>query len=97
MKEREAFANAMNWQQAAEIWEAYYKQENNKLKQAKAASNIALAYEMLSDLEKSHQWISISYSLFEEVTRYNSLERKRALLYKSEIERRKNNENRLSM
>ncbi len=97
MKEGEAFANAMNWQQAAEKWEAYYKQESNKLKQAKAASNLALAYEMLSDLEKSHQWISISYSLFEEVTRYNSIERKRAMLYKSEIERRKNNENRLSM
>lgn len=97
MKEGEVFAEAMKWQKAAEKWEAYYNKENNTLKQAKAASNIALAYEMLGDLEASYKWISTSNSLFEKVTNKNSLERKRALFYQLEIERRKSKDNRIDM
>lgn len=97
MREGETLAKANNWQQAAEKWEAYYKTEKNNLNKAKAANNIALAYEMVGDMDTAYEWITTSKQLFDQSTPASSLERKRAELYKNEIARRRDTSNKLNM
>lgn len=97
MREGEAYAKGSQWEEAIEKWEAFYNNSSKKTDKAKAASNIALAYEMLDDMEQALEWATLSNNLFNESTAPNSLERRRSLLYKNEIERRNNNSNRLNM
>lgn len=97
MREGEAFAKKAEWYMAIEKWEAFYNNRSNKTDKAKAATNIALAYEMLDDMDKALQWATIANDLFIASTTQNSLERRRSLLYKNEILRRQNSGNRLNM
>lgn len=95
MREGEAYAKGSDWNNAIEKWKTYYNNRSNKADKAKAANNIALAYEMLDEMDHALEWAIIANSLFVESTAPNSLERKRSLLYKNEIERRFNNTNRI--
>lgn len=97
MRDGETFAKEAQWSEAIEKWEAYYNKNSKKTNKAKAANNIALAYEMMDDMEHALEWATLSNNLFIESTAPNSLERKRSLLYKNEIERRNNYSNRLDM
>lgn len=97
MKEAEEYAKVSDWNKAIEKWEAFYNNNSQNINKAKAANNIALAYEMLDNMEAALKWATLSHELFTESTAPNSLERKRSLLYKAEIERRLNNSNRISM
>jgi len=97
MREGEAFAMKAEWSRAIEKWETYYNDRSNKTDKAKAAANIALAYEMLDDMDKALQWATRANDLFIESTTQNSLERRRSLLYKNEILRRQNSGNKLNM
>lgn len=91
MKEADVFARSNKWPEAISKWKAYYDKTKKNLDKAKAASNIAFAYEMLDDLNSALEWITISKQLFDQSTTNNSLDRKRAELYKNEIQRRKDN------
>lgn len=97
MKEAEVHAQNAEWMDAIGKWETFYNNQRNKKEKAKAANNIALAYEMLDDMDKAYEWITISHDLFTESTSNNSLERRRSQLHKNEIERRRDNSNRLNM
>lgn len=97
MRQGEVFAQDNKWLKAIERWEFYYNIEKNKNKKAKAANNVALAYEMIDDMENAHKWILISEDLFMQTTSQNSLDRKRAKIYKNEIMRRRDNSNKLDM
>ncbi|MBK5195067.1 MAG: hypothetical protein JJE08_03415 [Proteiniphilum sp.] len=97
MREGEAFAKRAEWNMAIEKWEAFYNNRSNKTDKAKAATNIALAYEMLDDMDKALVWAITANDLFVQSTTQNSLERRRSLLYKNEILRRQNSGNRLNM
>lgn len=97
MREGEAHAKSADWENAIKKWEAYYNNSSKKTDKAKAANNIALAYEMLDNMEQSLEWVKISNDLFNDSTAPNSLERKRSLLYKNEIERRFKNSPKLNM
>lgn len=97
MREGEAYAKGSDWNNAIEKWKAFYNNRSKKTDKARAANNIALAYEMLDDMNQSLEWATIANNLFVESTAPNSLERRRSLLYKNEIERRLNNSNRLNM
>ena len=97
MREGETYARGSQWSKAIEKWEAFYNNSSKKIGKAKAANNIALACEMLDDMERALEWAIISNNLFIESTAPNSLERRRSLLYKNEIERRNNHLNRLNM
>ena len=97
MREGEAYAQGSEWSKAIERWETFYNNSSKKTDKAKAASNIALAYEMLDDMRQALEWATVANDQFNESTAPNSLERKRSLLYKSEIQRRLNNSNRLNM
>lgn len=97
MREGENFAKSAQWQNALEKWEAYYNSAGKQRDKAKAATNIALAYEMLDNMEKAYEWATISSDLFTKTTAPNSLERRRSQLYKNEIDRRRDNSNKLNM
>lgn len=97
MREGEAFAGKADWNRAIEKWEAFYNNRSNKTDKAKAAANIALAYEMLDNMAKALEWATIAQDLFVQSTTQNSLERRRSLLYKNEIIRRQNSGNKLNM
>ncbi|HBG39881.1 MAG TPA: hypothetical protein DDW85_00535 [Porphyromonadaceae bacterium] len=97
MREGETFAQNKDWVNAVSKWEAFYEKETNELKKAKAASNIALAYEMLDDMQLASEWIGKSEQLFLKATRPDSLDRKRVQIYKREIDRRRDNSNQLNM
>lgn len=63
-KEATAYARSEKWEKAAERWKHIYNNSNNWKTQAKTASNIALGYEMKSELEEAHEWAKKSYDLF---------------------------------
>lgn len=52
---------------------------------------------MLDDMEEAYKWATEANNLFIESTAPNSLERRRSLLYKNEIERRNNTLNSINM
>lgn len=97
MRAAESFAEQSKWTEALEKWNSFFNSTKNKTDKAKTASNIALSYEMLDDIETALDWIIISEKLFNESTPASSLERKRISLYKTEIERRLDNSNKLNM
>ena len=97
MREAEAFATQSRWEEAIAKWDEFYSSTKNKADKAKAASNIAMGYEMLDDIETARDWVLIAQKLFDEGTPASSIERKRISIYKTEIERRLDNTNKLNM
>lgn len=97
MREGEAYAKGAEWAKAIEKWEAFYHVRSRKTDKAKAAANIALAYEMTDDMDRAYEWATVANDLFIQSTAANSLERRRSLLYKNEIERRRSTSNKLNM
>lgn len=95
MREGENFAKGADWENAIIKWETFYSSQSNKQSRAKAASNIALAYEMSDNMDKALEWAKVANELFNESTSPNSLERKRSQLYMKEIERRRSTTNKL--
>lgn len=63
-KEATAYATADKWEEAAVRWRQIYGNSSKWKEQAKAASNLALIYEMNTELEKAFDWASKSYNLF---------------------------------
>lgn len=63
-KEAAAFASSSKWEQAEAIWKRVFEVASSKSQQAKLASNIALCYEMQSQLKSAHEWAQKSYELF---------------------------------
>ena len=94
MREGATFASGNQWDSALERWEAAFNSSRRR-DRAKAATNVALAYEMMDDLENALEWATLAHQLFEEHTSPNSLERRRSLLHKNELERRLRNSTRL--
>lgn len=96
-REAEAFAKKNQWTEAIQKWETLYKSQKKENNKAKIAHNIAFANEMLGDMDKAYEWATVAYDSFVKSTATNSLERKRSLLYRNEIERRKSTDNSLNM
>ena len=97
VREAEAFADQAKWEEAIAKWDSFYNSSKNKVDKAKIASNIAMGYEMLDDIVTAHEWVLIAEKLFQEGTTANSIERKRISIYKTELERRLDNSNKLNM
>jgi hypothetical protein len=99
MREGAAFAKSAEWLKAIAKWEEHYNNvsDRKKTNKAKVANNIALAYEMLGEMEEAHKWATEANDLFVESTAPNSLERRRSLLYKNEIARRNKTLNSINM
>lgn len=97
MREGEVYAKGTDWKKAIEKWEAFYQVRSNKTEKAKAANNIALAWEMMDNMTKALEWAELAYDLFTASTAPKSLDRMRSLLYKNELQRRVNVSNELDM
>lgn len=65
-KEASAFATAEKWDQAAGYWQSLYESSGGWKGKAKAACNLALAWEMTGNMEEAHKWASKSYELFQQ-------------------------------
>lgn len=65
-KEATAYAQAEKWTEAASRWRSIYTHSSRWKEQAKAASNLALYYEMNTALKEAFEWASKSYDLFNE-------------------------------
>lgn len=65
-KEATAFAKSDNWEEAVSRWMAIYEGSKKWEEQAKAASNIALYYEMNTQLKEAYDWALKSYTLFKQ-------------------------------
>lgn len=97
MREGQTLAEKAQWTEAISKWELYFDGQTNKSNKAKAANNIALAYEMLDNMDEAYKWANVANDLFIESSSPNSLERRRSLLFLNEIERRRNTLNRIDM
>lgn len=97
MRKGASFAQRAEWVEAIEQWETFYHKRSSKRDKARAASNIALAYEMLNEMESALQWATIANDLFKVSTNSASLDRRRSWLLKTEIERRRDQSNNLNM
>ena len=56
------------WLKAIEKWNEFYTREKKMLNRAKAAHNIALAYEMLDEMESAYEWATVANDLFRQST-----------------------------
>ena len=65
-KEATAYAMSEKWEQASSRWKAIYDASSKWREQAKAASNLALYYEMNTQLKEAYDWAMKSYMLFKE-------------------------------
>lgn len=63
-KEATAYARSEKWGKAAERWKQLFNNSTSWKTQAKAASNIALGFEMNSELKEAYEWANKSYELF---------------------------------
>ncbi len=97
MRKGASLARRSKWPEAIAKWETYYRTQSNKIDKAKAASNIAFAYEMKGDMEAAYTWAVIANDLFTEQTGTSALESRRSLIYKNELNRRRENNNRIDM
>ncbi len=64
MREGETFAKGAEWARAIEKWESFYHSRSNKTEKAKAANNLALAWEMLDNMTQALEWAKTSFDLF---------------------------------
>ena len=90
MREGANLARGNHWDRALDRWKAAYNSFSRNADRARAANNIALAYEMLDDIETALDWAIAANGYFVQSTSPNSLERRRSALYKAELQRRWN-------
>jgi len=64
MKKASVKASANDWLEAAKIWGELFDKDKNTTKKAKLAMNIALANEMLDDMENASVWVDIAIENF---------------------------------
>ena len=62
-KEASAYAQSEKWDKAVEYWEHLYEKSGGWKAKAKAASNIALGYEMKTKLDEAYEWANKSAEL----------------------------------
>ena len=63
-KEATAYALSDKWEEAALRWKHVYENSSRWKERAKAASNLALYYEMKTQLKEAYNWAAKSYEIF---------------------------------
>ena len=59
-----AYALSDKWEEAASRWKHVYENSSRWKERAKAASNLALFYEMKTQLKDAYDWAAKSYEIF---------------------------------
>lgn len=96
-KEASAYAQSEKWEKAAEHWLHIYEHSNGWKAKAKAASNIALGYEMKTDLKEAYEWANKSYELFKKNEGEESKNTKLLALYVGVLRNRIRSDRKLNM
>lgn len=87
-KEATAYARSEKWEKALSHWMRIYEQSGGKTTRAKAATNVALAYEMGTRLEDACRWAERSAELFEEAEGSDGKNAKLSALYAEALRER---------
>lgn len=93
MKKADKAAQSGNWAEAENYWTALFEKDDNILRKARLASNIALANECQNNLENAKKWIDISFNLIPE--HGNLILANNTTVYREELARRINNKEKL--
>jgi len=78
-----------NWKSAIDDWELALKSKKSGLVQAQAANNIAVAYEIIGDIDKALEYATLSYYTMGKMTFVNYDSYYRITLYINELTQRK--------
>lgn len=62
-KETEKLIEKNNWEEAQAIWVKAFADEKKEPKQSRLASNIALSYEYMDDIDQANEWIEKAVEL----------------------------------
>ncbi len=74
LKSAAPLVNSGQWEQALALWMNTAETSNSKSIKSKAEFNIALAYEMLGDIDSAIDWAMKSYTTMYRINTYNYLE-----------------------
>jgi hypothetical protein len=74
MKKAVQLVNTNQWEPAMALWKDTIEKSKSKSVKSKAEFNIALAYEMLGDIDSSIEWALKSYETMYRTNTYNYLE-----------------------
>ena len=96
-KEASAYASTQKWEEAAGRWRTLYKNASGWKDRAKAASNLALYYEMNSNLEDAYEWATKSYDLYEKNQGANDKYTQLQKLYRDALQGRLQSEQKLKL
>lgn len=78
-----------NWEDAIQLWDKAIQTTKNTKLQAQAANNIAIAYEILGDLDKAIEYATLSLKSFLNVTTVDKETITRISNYRNELIKRK--------
>jgi hypothetical protein len=95
-KEASAYAANNKWKEASEYWARIHANSRGWEAKAKSASNLALANEILGNLEKALEWATLSYELYEKNKGKDHQYTQFQLLYKEMLSRRIMSDNKLN-
>ena len=87
-KEATAYARLEKWDKALTRWKHIYDKTNSRKYRARAASNIALGYEMETKLEEACEWATRSVGLFKETEGEDGTNTKLLELYVKTLQER---------
>lgn len=96
-KEASAYAASGKWEEAALRWKTMYNRSPGWSTRAKAASNLALYYEMDTKLKEAYEWATKSYNLFEKNKGVDDKYTQIQKLYMEALLNRLRSENKLKM
>ena len=96
-KEASAYAQSEKWDKAVEYWEHLYEKSGGWKAKAKAASNIALGYEMKTKLDEAYEWANKSAELFKKGEGEDGKNTKLLALYVEVLRNRVRSDKKLNM
>lgn len=96
-KEASAYAQSGKWEKAVEHWEHLYEKSGGWKAKAKAASNIALGYEMKTKLDEAYEWANKSAELFKKGEGEDGKNTKLLALYVEVLRNRVRSDKKLNM
>ncbi len=78
-----------NWTFAIDLWKSAFEKTKSNWLKSQAANNIAIAYEILGDLDKAFEYAATSYTSLEELTLVDYDAYVRIVNYLSELNQRR--------
>jgi len=78
-----------NWKSAIDLWVSAYDSSKSKRIKSQAANNIAIAYEIIGDIDKAFEYATISYYMLDQLNLYDYESYVRTMEYVNDLSQRK--------